>query len=72
MQNKAPGNETYKRGKCDGKINMPDYFRSSGNKSAHPKASEVLRNKISSEFSNIFSGIGCFEGTFSLQVKDGS
>ena len=24
------------------------------------------------EFSNVFSGRGCFEGTFSLQVKDGS
>ena len=28
--------------------------------------------KLHNEFSDVFSGIGCFEGTFSLQVKDDS
>ena len=33
---------------------------------------EVLTNKIHNEFSDVFSGIGYFEGTFSLQARDGS
>ena len=31
----APWNETETMGTCDGKINMPDYFRPSANKLAH-------------------------------------
>ena len=70
--NKAPQNETDKAGMHDGKINMPDYFRSSTNKAAKERASEVSTNKIHNEFSDVLSGIDCFKGTFILQVKYGS
>ena len=36
------------------------------------RASEALTNKIHYEFSDVFSGTGCFEGMFTLQGKDGS
>ena len=57
-------------------MNMPDYFRSSANKAADKRAIKVLTNneltnKFHNEFSN-FSGISCFEGAFTLQLKDGS
>ena len=48
----------------DGKINMPGCFWSSANEMTDNKASEVLRNKFHNEFSDFFSGIGCFEGMF--------
>ena len=51
---------------------MSDYFRSSINKAADKRASQVLMQKMHNKFSDIFSGIWCFEGTFSLQVKDDS
>ena len=51
---------------------MPDYFRSSSNRAADKRAGHVLMQKIHNEFSDDFSGIVCFEGTFSLEVKDGS
>ena len=70
--NEAPQNETDKAGMCDDKINMPDYFRSTANKAADKRANEVLTNNIHNEFSDVFPGIDCFEGTFSLQVKGGS
>ena len=59
-------------GMHDGKLNLPDYFKSSTNKVADNRASEVLRNKIHNEFSDVLPGIGCLEGTFTLHVKDGS
>ena len=56
----------------DTNSNTPDYFRS-GTKSAVDKIpNEVLTKKIYYEFSDIFSGIGCFEEKFSLKVKDDS
>ena len=51
---------------------MPDYFRSSTNRAARKRAGKVLTDKIHNEFSEVFQGIGYFEGTFSLQEKDGS
>ena len=52
---------------------MPDYFRSSINEATDNRASQVLTNKIYNELSIVFfilfSGIGCFESTFNLQVK---
>ena len=52
---------------------MLNYFRSSINRAADKRAGQVLTNKIHNEFSDVFSfsGIGCFEGTINLQVKDG-
>ena len=34
--------------------------------------SEAITNRICYEFNNLVSSIGCFEGTFSLQVKEGN
>ena len=51
---------------------MPDYFHSSDNKVADKIVSEAISNRINNEFNYLFSGIGCFEGTFSLQVEEGS
>ena len=31
-----------------------------------------MTNRMCNEFHDLFSGIGCFEGTFSLLVKEGS
>ena len=36
------------------------------------KSSRTIRNRIHIEFNDLFPGIWCFEGTFSLQVKEGS
>ena len=36
------------------------------------RASANMTRQIQKEFENIFMGIGCFEGTFSLQVKPDS
>ena len=51
---------------------MSDYFHSSDNKEADKIVSETITHRIPNEFNNSFSGIGCFEGTFALQVKEGS
>ena len=56
----------------DSKRNISDYFRSSRNRVANKRTSDVLTNKIHKEFRDFFSGIDCFEGTFTLQVKEGS
>ena len=52
--------------------NMPDYIRSRANKVADKRASEILTNKTRNEFCDVFPGIGYFEETLTLQVKEGS
>ena len=54
------------------KTQMLDYFHSIDNKEADKRESEAITNRIHSECNDLFSGIGCFEGTFPLQVKEGS
>ena len=51
---------------------MSDYFHSSNNKEADKRVSETITNRMHNEFNDLFSDIGCSEGTFSLQVKDSS
>ena len=51
---------------------MPEYFKSSANRVADKKESEGLSKKIYNEFSDVVTVIGCFEETFTLQVKEGS
>ena len=46
--------------------------RSSINRAADERANHILMQKIHYEFTHVFSEIGCFEGTFRLQVKEGS
>ena len=36
------------------------------------RVSKAIPNRIHKEFNDLFSGIGCFEGKFSLQEKEGS
>ena len=38
----------------DANANMPEYFRSSGNRAADKRVSHVLTNKIHNEFSDVF------------------
>ena len=52
--------------------NIPDYFRSSTDKEAEKKESHLIIQNIHSKFSDVFTGIGCFKGTFKLQVRGGS
>ena len=54
------------------KRNMSDYFRSTTNRATAKKAREEFTNKIQNEFNDFFSGIGYFEGTMTLKVKEGS
>ena len=65
-------NITDKADAHDNNTDLPDYFRSSTNRAADKGASEILTNKIHNEFNDIFPSIDHFEGTFTLQVKDGS
>ena len=48
---------------------MTDYCLSSANKAAGKRASEALTNKMHHEFSEVFLGIDCVEGTFSLHIR---
>ena len=53
------------------KTNISNYFYASDNKE-DKTGSGAITNRIHNEFNYLFSGIGCFKGTFSLQIKDGS
>ena len=46
-----------------------NYFFSSNNIDADKRKSSAMMQKIHDAFGNIFNGIGCFRGTFSLQLK---
>ena len=52
--------------------NSVNYFFSSSNIMAGKRQSSEMTQKIHNRFDNIFNGIGCFEGTFSLQLKPNS
>ena len=51
---------------------MCNYFHFSNNKEVDKRASETITNRIDYEFNDLLPGVGCFEGMFSLQVKEGS
>ena len=46
-----------------------NYFYSSNNEDADKRSSSTMKQSIHTRFGNVFNGIGCFEGTFSLQLK---
>ena len=46
-----------------------NYFYSSNNIDADTRKSSTMTQKIHETFGNIFNSIGCFKGTFSLQLK---
>ena len=49
-----------------------NYFFSLDNVDADKRKSSAMMQKIHDTFGNIFNGIGCFKGTFSLQLKPDS
>ena len=49
-----------------------NYFFSSNNTDTNKRKSSEMMQKIHNRFGNIFNGIGCFEGMFSLQLKPDS
>ena len=54
------------------KTNMAHYFNYSDKKKTDKRVSTAIMHRIHNEFNDLFSGICCFKGTFSLQVKEGS
>ena len=51
---------------------LTDYFLSSPNVEADKMKSIKLTQRVHNVFGNVFNGIGCFKGTFSLQLKPDS
>ena len=49
-----------------------NYFHSLNNVDADKRSSIAMMQKIHTQFGNVFNGIGCFECTFSLQLKPDS
>ena len=49
-----------------------NYFYSSRNIETDKRESDVMTQKIHSSYNDVFNGIGCFKGTFSLQLKPNS
>ena len=49
-----------------------NYFFSSNNTDANKRTSSKMTQKIYNRFGNIFNGIGCLEGMFSLLLKPDS
>ena len=49
-----------------------NYFQSSNNIDADKRSSIAMMQKIHTRFGDVFNGIGCFKGTFSLQLKPDS
>ena len=56
---------------CNKHISI-NYFHSSNNIDAEKRSSIDMTQSIHSRFGDIFNGIGCFKGTFSLQLKPDS
>ena len=48
------------------------YFYLSQDTSCNKKDSAIMTKKVHDEFHDVFNGIVCFEGTFSLQLKPDS
>ena len=46
-----------------------NYFHSSNNVDADKRSSVAMMQRIHTRFGDVFNGIGCFEGIFSLQLK---
>ena len=48
---------------------LTNHFLSSQNMEVDKRKSTELMQQIHNVFDNVFNGIGCFKGTFSLQLK---
>ena len=53
-------------------ITIINYFLSSPNVEVDKRKGSELMQRVHTVFGNVFNGIGCFEGTFSLQLKPDS
>ena len=53
-------------------IKLINYFYSSKDPEADKRQSDSMTQKIHTTYGNVSNGIGCFEGTFSLQLKPDS
>ena len=49
-----------------------DYFVAGPDKKANMAPSAKTTQELHSKYSDLFSGIGCFKGTLSLQLKEGA
>ena len=49
-----------------------NYLYSLNNVDADKRRSSTMRQSIHTRFGEVFIGIGCFKGTFSLQLKPDS
>ena len=49
-----------------------NYFHSSNNVDADKRSNIAMMQRIHTRFGDVFNGIGCFEGRFSLQLKPDS
>ena len=49
-----------------------DYFLPFLNRKGDKEASAKLTERLCDEFEGVFTGIGCFEGMFTLQIKERS
>ena len=56
----------------DNDTNSIKYFLTGPNSDNNKRVSAEITQQIQREFKDVFSGIGCFNGTFSLQVKPDS
>ena len=52
--------------------NEIEYFLPDPSKESDKKASTDIAKQLQKEFEDVFTGIGCFDRTFSLQVKSDS
>ena len=68
----ANSTNNYNVGDPNNCLNITDYFRSNTNKEGGKRASRLIAMKIHNKFSDIFTGIGCFTGTFNLWMREGS
>ena len=50
---------------------MSNNFRSSTDREADKRTSQLMTQRIHNEFSDIFKGTGSFDGMFSFHVKEG-
>ena len=56
----------------DNNNNSITYFIPDPNSDVNKKASDKISQQLQREFKDVFNGVECFDGTFSLQVKPDS
>ena len=54
----------------DKKNSKINYFLQGPNQDADRRSSAKIMQQLHKEFKDVFTGISCFDGTFSLKIKD--